>query len=373
MRPSSPAPGTPSVRRCARRSTSGCSRPTPSTRSSISTGRSAIPTTRPGCCRSTIAATTSTRATWATARWATRSICRCSSNGMGGPDMAPQPPQPSGRPGEAVPALGIPPATRRDVALRSSARGQGRHEAAADQGLALLVDGLELALDELLGAQLEHARHPAPADDVVARPGARGEAHLVAAHVGPAREGRHHAAQDTRVEHAHGEHGRIARRLGEGLVVVDRVEVAGRARVLHEVGPRELLHPYLRQRVPFLHVFPVAGRLQERHGRHDAAGLARGVRLVEVEWVVVLDGAGELPDLPALHVHRHGLALPADEALVDRHGYLPVSHWFSNGTMIPDPATTAGTSYPLGADQERPPGGDSPSTGGWIAKGRDST
>src|SRR6266849_942049 len=120
-------------------------------------------------------------------------------------------------------------------------------------------------------------------------------------------------------------------------------------------------------------VVPVAGRLQESHGRHDAAGLARGVRLVAVEWVVVLDGAGELPDLPALHVHRHGLALPADEALVDRHGFLPVSHWFSNGTMIPDPATTAGTSYPLGADQERPPGGDSPSTGGWIAKGRDST
>src|SRR5438132_1142109 len=59
-------------------------------------------------------------------------------------------------------------------------------------------------------------------------------------------------------EHLHGEHGRIARSLGERLIVVDRVEVAGRARVLHEIGPRELLYPDLRQRVAFLHVFPVA-------------------------------------------------------------------------------------------------------------------
>src|SRR6266852_6947049 len=80
MRPSSPAPGTRNARRCARRSTSGCARPTPSTRSSISTGRCATPTIRPACCRSTIAATTSTRATWATARWETRSICRCSTD-----------------------------------------------------------------------------------------------------------------------------------------------------------------------------------------------------------------------------------------------------------------------------------------------------
>src|SRR2546422_9064194 len=57
---------------------SGCARPTPSTRSSISTRRCAIPTIRPGCCRSTIATTTFTRATWATARWATPSISRCS-------------------------------------------------------------------------------------------------------------------------------------------------------------------------------------------------------------------------------------------------------------------------------------------------------
>src|SRR5438034_3253352 len=57
---------------------SGCARPTPSTRSSISTRPCAIPTIRPGCCRSTIAATTFTRATWGTARWATPSSSRCS-------------------------------------------------------------------------------------------------------------------------------------------------------------------------------------------------------------------------------------------------------------------------------------------------------
>src|SRR5712692_4829927 len=83
MRPSSPAPGTRNAKRCARPSTSGCARPTPSTRSSISTGRCAIQTIRLGCCRSTIVATTFTRATWATARWETRSICRCFEFGGG--------------------------------------------------------------------------------------------------------------------------------------------------------------------------------------------------------------------------------------------------------------------------------------------------
>src|SRR5204862_264069 len=53
-------------------------RPTPSTRSSTSTRPCAIPTIRAGCCRSTIVATTFTRATWVTARWATPSISRYS-------------------------------------------------------------------------------------------------------------------------------------------------------------------------------------------------------------------------------------------------------------------------------------------------------
>src|SRR6187402_1686642 len=71
---------------------------------------------------------------------------------------------------------------------RSGARGQGGDEAAADQGLTLLIHRHEIALDELLAVLLELPRDRPSADHVVARPRARGEAHLVAAHAGPARE-----------------------------------------------------------------------------------------------------------------------------------------------------------------------------------------
>ena len=77
-RRSFPARGTRSAKRFARKSTSGCGRRTRSTRSSISIGHCAIRTNRPGCCPSTIAAITFTRATSAIARWAMRSISHCS-------------------------------------------------------------------------------------------------------------------------------------------------------------------------------------------------------------------------------------------------------------------------------------------------------
>src|SRR5580704_1652622 len=69
-------------------------------------------------------------------------------------------------------------------------------------------------------------------------------------------------------------------------------------------------------------VVPVRNGLQERHRGHDAAGLFRRVALVVVQRIIVLDRARELPDLAALHVHRHGLARPADCILVDRHRIL---------------------------------------------------
>src|SRR5215467_6937984 len=86
-----PAPGTRGARPCARRSTTGCARARASMPSPISIGRCAIPTIRRRCCRSTTAATISTRATWATERWATRSTCRCS-NDMGDLEWLPKPP-----------------------------------------------------------------------------------------------------------------------------------------------------------------------------------------------------------------------------------------------------------------------------------------
>jgi hypothetical protein len=69
-------------------------------------------------------------------------------------------------------------------------------------------------------------------------------------------------------------------------------------------------------------VVPVRDGLQEGHRGHDAAGLFRRVALVVVQRIIVLDRARELLDLAALHVHGHGLARPADCALVDRHRIL---------------------------------------------------
>src|SRR6185295_11409651 len=69
-------------------------------------------------------------------------------------------------------------------------------------------------------------------------------------------------------------------------------------------------------------VVPVGDGLQECHRGHDAAGLPGRVAFIVVQRIIVLDGACELPDLAALHVHGHGLARPADCALVDRHRIL---------------------------------------------------
>src|SRR5206468_11306182 len=76
--------------------------------------------------------------------------------------------------------------------------------------------------------------------------------------IGAAHESRHRAAQDAGAEHPHREHGRVSRGLGEGLVVVDGIEVARGPGIAHEVRARQLLRPHLGQGVAFLDVFPVA-------------------------------------------------------------------------------------------------------------------
>src|SRR5215468_5637810 len=82
-RRSFPGPGLLSAKPSVRRSTPGSATAEHSMRSSTSTRPCATQRIRPGCCRSTTAATTSIRAISATTGWATRSIYLCSSRLLG--------------------------------------------------------------------------------------------------------------------------------------------------------------------------------------------------------------------------------------------------------------------------------------------------
>src|SRR5205823_5141134 len=114
------------------------------------------------------------------------------------------------------------------TALLPAAR-KRRREAAAHGDLALLVDGLHLAVDPPLAVGLVLPHHLAPGDDRVAGPDARCEADLQASEVlGPDVVG-HAAAHERGGQHAVAEDTRLAGHVGERLVVMDRVEVAGRA------------------------------------------------------------------------------------------------------------------------------------------------
>src|SRR5262249_25698403 len=121
------------------------------------------------------------------------------------------------------------------------APGNGRREGSRHRRLALLVRRHALAIDEGLAVDLVAPGDGAGAGDGIARPHAGREAHLVAAEVPRAHEVRQATRHESRGQHAVAEHRGIAGGAGEGLVVVDRVEVAGRARVAHEVRPGEVL------------------------------------------------------------------------------------------------------------------------------------
>src|SRR5437016_12460465 len=135
---------------------------------------------------------------------------------------------------------------------------QRRREAAAHGDLALLVDGLHLAIDPPLAVGLVLARHFAHRDDRVAGPDARREADLQAAQVVRADVVRHATADARGRPHARAEQPRLARHVRELLVVMDRVEVARGARVAHEVRPAEVLHHDGRELLAFRHVLEVA-------------------------------------------------------------------------------------------------------------------
>src|SRR4029077_16848381 len=91
------------------------------------------------------------------------------------------------------------------------------------------------------------------------RPDAGREADLVAPEILRSDEVGQALGDEAGRQHAVAEDGRVAGHLGELLVVVNRVEVAGRARVAHQVGARQPLDHERRELLPFA---PVA---EERH------------------------------------------------------------------------------------------------------------
>ena len=79
------------------------------------------------------------------------------------------------------------------------------------------------------------------AGDYVAGPYAGGEAHLEAPHLPDTDVVGQRLRQQSRREHPLREDGRDSRRLDEGLIIMQRNEVARRARIAHEIGTRDAL------------------------------------------------------------------------------------------------------------------------------------
>src|SRR4029077_16401739 len=135
----------------------------------------------------------------------------------------------------------------------------GGGEGAAHRDLARLAACDHLAVDPVLARVVVLPRDRARAGDRVARPDAGREADLVAPEILRSDEVGQALGDEAGRQHAVAEDGRVAGHLGELLVVVNRVEVAGRARVAHQVGARQPLDHERRELLPFAHV------VEERH------------------------------------------------------------------------------------------------------------
>src|SRR5438067_1802171 len=151
-----------------------------------------------------------------------------------------------------------PPVTSATEPTSLAAARQRRGESSAHRDVALLVDGLHLAVDPPLAVGVVLPRHLPCRHDGVARPDARGEADLEAAEVLRPDEVGHAAADECGGQHAVAEHARLAGHVGELLVVMDRVEVAGGARIADEIRPAQVLDHDGRQLVALVHVLEEA-------------------------------------------------------------------------------------------------------------------
>src|SRR5882724_9630918 len=253
--------------------------------------------------------------------WNTMGTSQCPSVGRAmAPPWAPRGPSRHGQSTSQLQFSRYSPSMRHDCAMTFTSDGilcfgllapgwKGGHEPPRDQHLTLLVDGGQVAADPLFSGLLVLARHRAPADDVIARPGARQEAHLESPDIGAAHESGHGAAHDAGAEHPHREHGRVPRGLGEGLVVVDGIEVARGPGIADEVGARQLLGPHLGQGVSLLDVFPEA-----RDAWHRIPPLS-----------VLHDLAGLDADLPRAGHHLAALVGEIGLGHAERHGAAPLA------------------------------------------------
>ena len=119
--------------------------------------------------------------------------------------------------------------------------------------LAVLVGQLDPEVDEVGAVLLALARHHDLGGEDLTRPGPLHEPHLVGLQAADTDIVGDRLGQEPRGEHPMAEHTREPGGLRLGLVVVHRVEVAGRARVHHQVGTGELVG-HRRRLVTLAHV-----------------------------------------------------------------------------------------------------------------------
>src|SRR5580698_430992 len=131
---------------------------------------------------------------------------------------------------------------RNNLDSRRSSSTSRDGEAPLDRGFALLVDHLQFALDQLLAMLFALAGDLAATRQRIAGPYLPREANLETPNLSCARIIGQAARETSRSPHALRKHGRDSRRLDEGLIVMQRDEIARRARVTHEIGPRHVIN-----------------------------------------------------------------------------------------------------------------------------------
>jgi hypothetical protein len=120
-------------------------------------------------------------------------------------------------------------------------------EIPADRGLTFLINDFDLALDQLLPVLFTFARHLTSAGESVAGPHLACEADLETAHGSSPGEVSQASRQASCGPHTLREDGGNSGRFDEGLIVMQRDEIARRACIAYEIRTRDVLDGHSRE------------------------------------------------------------------------------------------------------------------------------